>query len=285
MSNNHIAAHEDETKMLVGAAAKLLSKKFKTKISAKELEAFSTEWHHSGVFKGNTGRLQGRRTWWLTTEQIEGITLEQIEANRSAQAAAIEEGKRTVRGWYVDFRREAVNHLGRMGYKPYLAVYEGPASGTPKNFSPLTDGEFLSAKLEAGRRLEAYETPRFVSISKIKYNRVMKARAQEEADRKAAAEAAQAERIAAAEARRAEELKAAEACHAAINDADLSDVREEVLALTDKRGGWILWEMPDLAARMLAKVGGSSYGVPFPGWKPKQVIGAMVNKITGAANF
>ena len=68
MSNNHINARNDETKMTVGEAAKLLTKKFKSKIYAKELEVFATEWHHAGVYKNRSGRLSGKRIFFLSVE-------------------------------------------------------------------------------------------------------------------------------------------------------------------------------------------------------------------------
>lgn len=74
MSNNHIAAHNDETKILCGEAAKRLSKAAGFKISAKTVENYSTEWHHAGVYYNKFLKKSiGRRVYWINIDALPDI--------------------------------------------------------------------------------------------------------------------------------------------------------------------------------------------------------------------
>lgn len=86
MSNNHIAAHNDETKVLCGEAAKRLTKAAGFKISAKTVEAYSTEWHHAGVYYNKfLKKSVGRRVYWIDIDELPNIL-----ADLLSKAAPIE---------------------------------------------------------------------------------------------------------------------------------------------------------------------------------------------------
>jgi hypothetical protein len=82
-SNSHIAAGEDENKVTASVAAKYLSKKFNVKILAKDINHLSNEWHHSGVFKSGNGRTAANKTYFFNKEDLDKITLEQINLKTS----------------------------------------------------------------------------------------------------------------------------------------------------------------------------------------------------------
>ena len=179
--NHHYAS---QSKLTAGEGAKKLSKLLDVKVGAKEIVSAYTlmhgrnpEWHHSGLFKNGMGK-----TYFFTDAQIDDLAhnwykVSQLkEEEEVEQLKLIEEGKIIVKGWYVNFKHEKINQWGKMAYKPYLGVFEGAKANIPPNFSPLSDGEYLSAKLQDGRRLEAYEKCIFKSISKIAYNRIIKSR-------------------------------------------------------------------------------------------------------------
>lgn len=182
-------------KLTAGEAAKKVSKILSQKISAKELVAANdllgrrTEWHHAGFYKSSSSRKSTMgRTFFFDGDDV-AYLVENWEKVSEKMAEKIAEEKRKketiVKGWFVCFKRESINRFGKLGYKPYLGLYEGTEDCIPNHFTLLSDGEFLSAKLQEGRRLEAYESPKFESISKIKYNRILKARAEAEEKRKA----------------------------------------------------------------------------------------------------
>jgi hypothetical protein len=154
-SNNYLEA-EQEGKFKSGEAAKILSKKFKTKITAKELAPFTGEYHHAGVFKGYSGKLTGRKVKFFTLQQLDAITLDDILLSRNVESIVAEEGNRIVKGWYVTFQKVSINRFGKLGYKPFLSLYEGKKSGQPKNFTELLDEVYLDAKAYEGKQLKPY---------------------------------------------------------------------------------------------------------------------------------
>lgn len=188
VSENHYYASQE--KFTAGEAAKKL-KKLKIKVSAKEVvEAFKLiegrepEWHHSGFYKGAHGSTMGR-TFFFTEEQINGLAENwQKVAEKKAEIEA--EVKRKcetiVKGFYFVWDHDYSGRYGKKVNFKVLKTYEGSELGLPKNFTELTPGEFLSAKLIEGKEYRGWDEPaksEFKSISKIKYNRVIKARIEE----------------------------------------------------------------------------------------------------------
>jgi len=154
-SNNYLVA-EENGKIKAGEVAKILTKKFGIKIYAKEIECFATEWHHAGVFQGYTGKLMGRKVRFFTHEEIENITLESILENRGNQTKKEEKENQMVKGWFVKFERIRINHYGKLGWKPFVGLYEGLQGNAPKNFTSLTDEEFEDARKYEGSQLISF---------------------------------------------------------------------------------------------------------------------------------
>jgi hypothetical protein len=138
-----------------GAVATLLSKKFNTKISAKELIPFSSEWHHAGIFKVGE-RLKGKRVYFFDADDIENIPLEKILQNRE-KAAATE----NVQGWYPQFFKMTDPVTRRTSSKPFLGIYKGPANKAPKGFKALNEEQFTVAEKQRGRVLKPFEQCKF----------------------------------------------------------------------------------------------------------------------------
>ncbi len=137
-----------------GAVATLLSKKFNTKISAKELIPFATEWHHAGIFKVGD-RLKGKRVYFFHPSQIEDISLEKILQNRTPIVVG------TVQGWYPQFFKMTDPVTRRTSSKPFLGIYKGPANKTPKGFKSLNEEQFANAEKQRGRALKPFEDCKF----------------------------------------------------------------------------------------------------------------------------
>lgn len=147
---------EDKQLLKAGEVATLLSRKFNTKISAKELEAFASEWHHAGVFKSGNG-LKGRRVYFFKEKDIDKITLENIQANRAKAAQQAAPDHRVVQGWYPQYFRMTDPVTRKTFSKPFVGIYKGPASKAPKGFRALSDEAFTAAEQQRGRALKPGE--------------------------------------------------------------------------------------------------------------------------------
>lgn len=145
-----------------GEVAVLLSKQFNTKISAKELSVFSTEWHHAGVFKGaKNGRLIGRKVYFFSAAAVSHISLDAILANRNKAAEKPLPDNSPVQGWYPQFFRMTDPVTRRTFPKPFIGIYKGPAAKAPKGFKALPDDAFAAAEKLRGKELKPGEEPRF----------------------------------------------------------------------------------------------------------------------------
>ena len=153
-SNNYLDS-EASGKLKAGEAAIVLTKKFKTKIYAKELHVFSSEWHHAGLFKKGNGKSTGRHVYFLTPTEVDGIRLETILENRArAEEAALTAGE-PVQGWYVEFVR-APSQKGKKRWLPLLGLYKGPKGEASKTFAPLSDEAYADAARFQGKQLKPY---------------------------------------------------------------------------------------------------------------------------------
>ncbi|WP_343303374.1 hypothetical protein AAHN97_17600 [Chitinophaga niabensis] len=137
-----------------GAVASLLSKKFNTKISAKELIPFAREWHHAGIFKVGE-RLKGKRVYFFHTDDVDKVPLEKILQNRAPVV------KEIVQGWYPQFFKMTDPATRRTSSKPFLGIYKGPANKAPKGFKSLNEEQFASAEKQRGRALKPFEDCKF----------------------------------------------------------------------------------------------------------------------------
>ena len=145
-SNNYITA-QDAGRLTAGEAAKLLSKRFGLKIKAKQIEPLASEFHHAGRF----GRNQAKRVFFFSPEQVEQITL-----------ADIERASAPVWGWVLGFE---VDYSGRYGKKRYVPIVAeaGPIAADRAHrlgdkFHGLSEAEAQEAKAAVGKALPAYST-------------------------------------------------------------------------------------------------------------------------------
>ena len=147
---------EDKQLLKAGEVAALLSKKFNTKISAKEIAPFASEWHHAGVFKSGNG-LKGRRVYFFRNADINKITLEKILENKAKATQKAAPDHRMVQGWFPQYFRMTDPVTRKTFSKPFVGVYKGPASKAPKGFQALSDEAFATAEQQRGRALKPGE--------------------------------------------------------------------------------------------------------------------------------
>lgn len=153
---------ESKGLLKAGEVAVLLSKRFNTKIAAKELEVFASEWHHAGVFKrAASGKLGGRRVYFFSATDIDQISLEKIQANRMAAASKPAPDTRVVQGWYPQFFRMTDPVTRKTFSKPFIGIYKGRVDKAPKGFAPLDDKAFAAAEMQRGKALKPGEVPVF----------------------------------------------------------------------------------------------------------------------------
>ena len=163
VSERHYYA--SQSKYTAGEAAKILSRQLGRKISAKEmvkmyevLEGREPEWHHSGFYKGANGSTMGR-TFFFGGEDIQ-----MLAENQEVIAHKIQEKKEAevtiVRGFYYTWDHDYSGYRGKKRNFKRLAVYEGPESGKPKNFTSLDEGAFEKAKSMAGKAYYGWDEPK-----------------------------------------------------------------------------------------------------------------------------
>lgn len=154
-SNNYLHS-EASGKLKAGEAALLLTKKFKTKIYAKELHVFSTEWHHAGLFRGDSGKSKGRHVYFLTPADVDKITLEAVLKNRAIAEEAVRTAGEPVQGWYVEFVKSPGAHYSKKKWIPLLGLFRGRKGDAPKTFVPLSDEAYADAQKYQGKQLKPY---------------------------------------------------------------------------------------------------------------------------------
>jgi hypothetical protein len=154
-SNNYLHS-EASGKLKAGEAALALTKKFKTKIYAKELHVFSSEWHHAGLFKGGSGKFKGRHVYFLTPADLEKICLDAILENRALAEEAARTAGETVQGWYVEFVKSPGAHYGKKGWIPLMGLFRGRKGDAPRTFAPLSDEAYADARKYQGKQLKPY---------------------------------------------------------------------------------------------------------------------------------
>ncbi|MGN7818903.1 hypothetical protein ACTJJB_02165 [Chitinophaga sp. 22536] len=147
---------EEKGLLKAGDVARLLTKKFKEKISAAELTPFASEWHHAGVFKSGNA-LKGKRIYFFSPAAVEKITLEQVLARRQQPV----KDTRAVKGWYPQYFRMTDPVSRRTYNKRFVGIYEGPAHKAPKGFQSLPEEAFKKAVQQKGKELKAGESPVF----------------------------------------------------------------------------------------------------------------------------
>ena len=137
-SNNFIIAH-DQGKYTAGEAARVLSKRFGRKITARQIEPLAFEFHHAGRF----GRNMAARVFFFDQEELDAITIEQIDALAEP-----------LYGWVTGFTKccgrwcPVVEEAGR--------VERARAKRLGSKFHELSKEEAEEAKAAVGKALPAY---------------------------------------------------------------------------------------------------------------------------------
>lgn len=196
LSNSYVSErhyYASQEKFTAGEAAKEL-KKLKIKATAKEVvEAFKLiegrepEWHHSGFYK-KAGKSTMGRTFFFDEDRVKNLAenWEKV-AEKKAEIEAEEKRKSEtkVQGIYFVWDHDYSGYNRKKRNFKVLKTYEGSELNAPNNFTELTVGQFLSAKLIEGKGYFGWDEPsrsEFESISKIKYNRIIKAKEQMKID-------------------------------------------------------------------------------------------------------
>lgn len=186
VSERHFYASRE--KLTAGEAAKSLGKMLDAKVSAKEIvEAFKLlnglepEWHHSGFYKGLHGSTMGR-TYFFTENQVENLAYNWFEVSKlkDQKEAEIQKQKENIiTGFYYTWKCDYSGRYGKKVNYKVLHAYEGSELNQPRNFTACTPGELLSVKLKEGKIYRGWDEPlpsEFDSISKIKYNKIIRAK-------------------------------------------------------------------------------------------------------------
>lgn len=151
---------EEKGLLKAGEVAVLLSKQFKIKIAAKELEVFATEWHHAGIFKSGQS-LRGRKVYFFTAAAVDLITLDKLLANRQRTAKQAPADTKPVKGWYVQYFKMTDPVSRRRYNKPFVGIYQGPANKAPGGFKSLGEEAFAEAQRQRGREIKPGEQVKF----------------------------------------------------------------------------------------------------------------------------
>lgn len=147
-SNNFFIAKENG-KITAGEAAKILSKKFKIKILARDIDNLTDEFHHAGVFKNHQNRLTGKKVKFFTLESVNSLTLNQILDNKNQKNSI-------VKGWYITFKKVSINRYGKLAWKPFVSIYKGQQQSKPQHFHELSDIDFDHAKQFDNKQLKSF---------------------------------------------------------------------------------------------------------------------------------
>jgi hypothetical protein len=143
-SNNFLAARA-AGRLTAGQAAKLLSKRFGRKITAKQVEPLAVEFHHAGRFGAN----KARRVFFFAPDQLARITLADVD-----QAAA------PMWGWVLGFRADYSGRYGKKRYVPIVAKVgqfaADKANRIGDKFHKLSETEAAEAKTAVGKSLPAF---------------------------------------------------------------------------------------------------------------------------------
>jgi len=127
-------------------------------IKAAELKPFSTEWHHSGFYKGPNGRSGMGRTYFFSADTDMDKLYQAVLDNR-AKAARIAAEADTERFFFrVAFRKR---HGRCGGFQPVARLESRtckPSEPAGKNAQAISKDDYELLKPFDGEDLRAYET-------------------------------------------------------------------------------------------------------------------------------
>lgn len=158
-----------QTKLTAGEAAKKISKSLKIKVTAKEVQAHCTEWHHSGFYKAG-GKSSMGRTWFISFEEVEKLIanwstlkaelvarkeVEEIEKQRLAAEIT--------QGFYFTWDYDYSGSYGKKRNFKRLQWYSGSKLKAPKNMTE-TSVEFYEKNKEVKRNYYGWDEPKITDF-------------------------------------------------------------------------------------------------------------------------
>ena len=172
VSERHYFA--SQTNLTAGHAAKLITKAVNKKISAKDVKQLymiyfrnEMEWHHSGFYKGATGKTMGR-TYFISSDETQDII-----DNFGTLYPVLEEQKKSaeedVYAFYWTWENQGSKRRPHWG--KVLKPYEGKRSCLPKNSTVCERNVYEVAKKAEGRIYTGWSEPK---ISEFNNESVLK---------------------------------------------------------------------------------------------------------------
>lgn len=172
VSERHYFA--SQTNLTAGHAAKLITKAVKKKISAKDVKQLymiyfhnDMEWHHSGFYKGATGKTMGR-TYFISLDETQDII-----DNFDTLYPVLEEQKKSaeedVCAFYWTWENQGSSRRPR--WCKALKTYEGKRACLPKNSTVCERNVYEVAKKAEGRIYTGWSEP---NISEFNNESVLK---------------------------------------------------------------------------------------------------------------
>ena len=172
VSERHYFA--SQTNLTAGHAAKLITKAVNKKISAKDVKQLymiyfrnEMEWHHSGFYKGATGKTMGR-TYFISSDETQDII-----DNFGTLYPVLEEQKKSaeedVYAFYWTWENQGSKRRPHWG--KVLKTYEGKISCLPKNSTVCERKVYEVAKKAEGRIYTGWSEPK---ISEFNNESVLK---------------------------------------------------------------------------------------------------------------
>ena len=241
VSERHIYA--SSRKLTAGEAAKKLTKLVGSKVLAADIKELyqmyyhcEAEWHHSGFYKGNSGRTMGR-TFFISDEEVQELAehyaeLAQQRADTAARKEAEEKRQREtkVMGFYWTWDYDYSGNHGKKRNHKVLQAYEGDELHQPDHFTPCNAATLKRIKTVVGRKYYGWDEPKLEEFSKKVFDEEARRKAEYEAKMEAMrkqAEEERARRAAAQEAYRQQMVKKMEENINAFNVVDFASMIPE----------------------------------------------------------
>ena len=164
VSENHYIA--SKSKLTAGEAVKVIFKKTKIKILAKELPKLyyqqfndSMEWHHSGFYSSNQKGKQMGKTYFISEKEL-SIIIENINELLSIIPVKSKIDTTNVFGFYYIWEYNYEGNYGKKRTFKTLQTYEGIKGNIPKNFTEVTDRDlFEKIKTCVGKEYFGWSEP------------------------------------------------------------------------------------------------------------------------------
>ena len=192
VSERHIYA--SSRKLTAGNAAKQLTKLVGRKVLAADIKEFyqmhfhrEAEWHHSGFYRGDSGKTMGR-TFFISDEEVQELAehyteLAQQRADTIARREAEEKRKREtkVMGFYWTWDYDYSGNHGKKRNHKVLQVYEGDELHKPNHFTPCNAATLKRIKTVVGRKYYGWDEPKLGEFSKKVFDEEARRKAEHEA--------------------------------------------------------------------------------------------------------